>query len=170
MFLVPALESNIVSISALITWRAQQLQKQVEDIDNTWWKVLELYFASLKQFEADFKNWIQDKDFSPGNLVLVWNTQIETELNQKTTPWYLGPMVVLHWIIGGSYLLAEMDGAISKLRYIAFWLSFYFSRLHIEIPVTDLTRLDNKRLDDYDAEGDIVAEEEDGEEVLAVDD
>ena len=63
-----------------------------------------------------------------------------------------------------------MDGAISKLRYIAFWLSFYFSRLHIEIPVTDLTRLDNKRLDDYDAEGDIVAEEEDGEEVLAVDD
>ena len=35
MFLVPALESNIVSISALITWRAQQLQKQVEDIDNT---------------------------------------------------------------------------------------------------------------------------------------
>ena len=77
-------------------------------------------FASLKQFKVHFKNWIQDRDFSLGDLILVRNTQIEKELNQKIKPQYLGPMVVLCQTIRGSYLLAEMDGTISKLRYAAF--------------------------------------------------
>ena len=79
-------------------------------------------------------------------------------------------MVVLCQTIRGSYLLAEMDGAISKLRYAAFQVILQFPRLQIKIPVTDLTRLDNKGLDDYNAKEDIGAEEEDGKEDLAVDD
>ena len=75
--------------------------------------VLLSWFASLRHFEQQFKNWIRQQDFHPGNLVLVHNSQIEKELKMK--PCYLGPMVVLCRTFGGLYLLAELDGAISCL-------------------------------------------------------
>ena len=94
-FLIPVPNADPTSRSDLISWHARQLQKRVEDIDNIWERVLMSQFASIKQFEAQFKNRIQDHNFQPGNLVLVWNTRIEKELNRKMKPRYLGPMVVL---------------------------------------------------------------------------
>ena len=61
-------------------------------------------------------------------------------------------MVVLHRTTGGSYLLAELDGAIAHLRYAAFRLLPYYPHMHITIPVTDLTRLNDQELDDFEAE------------------
>jgi len=94
-FLVPIPDADPTSRSNLISWHARQLQKRVEDIDNIRERVLISRFVSIKQFEAQFKNRIQDHNFQPGNLVLVWNTRIEKELNRKMKPRYLGPMVVL---------------------------------------------------------------------------
>ena len=81
-------------------------------------------FASLKHFELQFKNWICSQDFCPDDLILVCNSWIEKELNQKTKLCYLGPMVVLYRTIGGSYLLAKLDGTISHLQYAPFGCCF----------------------------------------------
>jgi hypothetical protein len=164
-FLVPAPDSDTVSRAALIAWRAHQLQKRREDIDTIREHVLLSRFASLRQFEAHFKNRIRDFNFDPGDLVLVRNSRIEKELNRKTKTRYLGPMVVLRRITGGSYLLAELDGTISKLSYAAFWLCPYFPRTKISIPITDLTGLNDLQLDDYEAEDDVEHEEESEEAV-----
>ena len=125
-FLVPVPETDPISSTTLIAWQAQQLQKRLKDVDTIRKRVLLSRFASLRQFEMQFKNRIQDSNYEPGDLVLVRNTRIEKELNQKTKPRYLGLMVVLRRTTGGSYLLAELDGMISKLRYAAFRLLSYF--------------------------------------------
>ena len=62
-------------------------------------------------------------------------------------PWYLGPMVVLHRTTSGSYLLVELDGAVSRLRYAAFRLIPYYSHLSSVICITELTDTDDENLD-----------------------
>ena len=56
-------------------------------------------------------------------------------------------MVVLRRTTGGSYLLAELDGAVSRLRYAAFRLIPYYSRLSSVIHITELTDTDDENLD-----------------------
>ena len=56
-------------------------------------------------------------------------------------------MVVLRWTTGGSYLLAELDGAVSRLCYAAFRLIPYYPRLCSAIRVTDLTGIVDEDLD-----------------------
>ena len=75
-------------------------------------------------------------------------------------------MVVLHRTTRGSYLLAKLDGAISCLQYVAFWLLLYYPHMHITIPVMDLTRLSDQELDDFEAEEDVEKDDEEkGEEL-----
>ena len=81
MFLVPVPDTDDITTPILIAWRACQLQKCWEDIDTIRKRVLLSQFALLKHFEQQFKNQICQQDFSPGNLVLVRNSQIEKELN-----------------------------------------------------------------------------------------
>jgi len=58
-------------------------------------------------------------------------------------------MVVARRTRNGAYRLAELDGAVSKLRYAAFRLVPYLARSHTSIPVTrildreDLTEIIN---------------------------
>ena len=59
-------------------------------------------------------------------------------------PRYLGPMMVLRRTTGGSYLLAELDTAVSRLRYAAFQLIPYYSHLSSIIRITDLTDTDDE--------------------------
>ena len=164
MFLVPMPDTDNITTPILITWQARQLQKRQEDIDTICKRVLLSRFALLRHFEQQFKNQIHQQDFSPGDLVLVCNSQIEKELNQKTKPHYLGLMVVLCRTTGGSYLLAKLDGAISHLQYAAFQLLLYYPCMHIAIPVMDLTGLNDRELDDFEAEEDVERDEEDEEE------
>ena len=78
------------------------------------------------QFVTKFASTIHDHDFVKASLVLVCNSQVKKELNQKTRACYLGPMVVFHRMAGGAYILAELDGAISRLCYAAFHVMPYF--------------------------------------------
>ena len=55
--------------------------------------------------------------------------------------------MVLCWTTGRSYLLAELDGAVSRLRYAAFRLIPYYSRLSSVIHITELTDTDDENLD-----------------------
>ena len=98
------------------------------------------------QFVKHFSLTIQDFDFEVGSLVLVCNSHVEKELNHKTKPCFLGPMVVVHHTKGGAYILVELNGAISRLQYAAFQIIPYLARFPDWIPVTSL--LDNAELED----------------------
>ena len=56
-------------------------------------------------------------------------------------------MVVLHWTTKGSYILAKLDGVVSKLQYAALHLLPYYPQFQTNIPVTELTGLDKEDLD-----------------------
>ena len=64
-------------------------------------RVLKASKQSAAQFVKCFSSTIQDYDFLIGSLVLVCNSCIKKELNQKTKPHFLGPMVVVHCVKNG---------------------------------------------------------------------
>ena len=74
------------------------------------------------------------------------NSRHDDDIGGKTKPQYFGPMVVVQQVTGGSYVLAEMDGAMSKLRFAAFRLIPYHPRDHRSVP---LTRLINENIDKF---------------------
>ena len=162
-FLVLLLDADSSSTSDLIAWHACQLQKCQEDLDTIRDRVLKACFTSIKHFEAMFKSQIKDFDFRPGSLILVRNSKFEKELNRKTKPRYLGPMVVLHQTTGGSYVLAELDGSVSKLCFAAFCIVPYYPRFCSSILVMDLSGFNNQTLDALAAEDNEELDDEDSE-------
>ncbi len=75
---------------------------------------------------------IKDLNFAPGTLVLVKNSKFDKGLTNKTKPRYLGPMVVIRCSKGGSYIMGELDGTLSKLCFAAFRLMHIY--LAISMP------------------------------------
>jgi hypothetical protein len=70
---------------------------------------------------------IRAYQFAPGDLVLVRNSHIEASLDRKTKPRWIGPMVIVWQTTHEAYILTEMDGAISKLRFAAFHVIPYYA-------------------------------------------
>ena len=101
-------------------------------------RVLKARKLSAAQFVSRFVSTIQDYDFPIGSLVLVHNSHVEKELNRKTKPHYLGPMVVICCTTRGTYILSELDGAVSRLCYAAFRIVPYFPRSVDNIPMDSL--------------------------------
>ena len=112
----------------LVAIRARQLAKRPEDIEKMRNKVTDSRVRNLLQFEKRHRSKIIDFDFKPGSLVLVRNTRVEESLNRKTKPRYMGPVVVVRKTVGTSYIIAELDGAQSRLRVAGFRLVPYFPR------------------------------------------
>jgi hypothetical protein len=142
-FLIPNMATPL-SMAELIAICARQLQKHEDNLACIKDNVLAARLASVRQFERQFKNTIQTISFKPGDLVLVHNSAVETDLGHKTKPCYFRPMVVIRKTRSGSYQLAKLDGAISKLRYTAFHLVLYLARSRTSIPITRV--LDHKDL------------------------
>jgi hypothetical protein len=159
-FLVLIPDTYQISTSALLAFRTHQLQKCIEDLESIKERILKSRFASVKKFKAVFKSWIKDYDFQPGSLVLVRNSRIEKELNRKTKPRYMEPMVVLRRTTVGLYMLAELDGVVSNLQFAAFRLVPYHARTNFTIPQY-FTEYDDEELDSITGEAD---EELDDEE------
>jgi|SRR5882724_1042861 len=95
------------------------MQKKLEDLHDMLARALKARKQSVAQLFKCFSSFIQDYDFSVVSLVLVCNSHIKKRLNQKTKPHFLGPMVVVHCMKGGAYILAKLNGAASKIRYAA---------------------------------------------------
>ena len=117
----------------LIGRRARQLLKRREDLSEVHRKVVAARYKSVEAYIRRNQNVIKDYDFQRGDLVLVRNSQIETEHNRKAKPRYNGPMVVVRRTEGGSYILVELDGSVSRHRYAAFRVVPYRSRRRVTV-------------------------------------
>jgi hypothetical protein len=163
-FLVPLERQGALTTTELIAWRAHQLQKHTEDLEAIRERVVAACFKSIHEFKRRFRTNIKSHDFQPGAYVLVRNWKVEYELSKKTKPRYLGPMVVVRHTKGGSYMLAELDSAISKLRFTAFCVIPYYPCCDERVSVTEMTGVDDKSIDKMEASETIEPEEDDPEE------
>jgi hypothetical protein len=134
-FLLPNIESQLSS-KELLAIRARQLAKRDDDLRDIHTRVLKSRFTSIRNFEARFANTIHNYAFKTGDLVLVLNKKIEPASNAKCKPRYFGPMIVVSRSQGGSYRLAEVDGAVSKLKFAAFHIIPYHPRSPTSLDVT----------------------------------
>jgi hypothetical protein len=88
---------------------------------------------SIHQSERKYANMIYAYQFNPGNLILVWNSHVEASLDWKTKPWWIGPMVIVWQTSHRAYILAEMDGTISKLGLATFHIIPYYAQWRMDI-------------------------------------
>jgi len=101
------------------------LQKQEKDLAKIHNRVLAARYAFRQEFERKNINCIVDYDFKAGELILVLNKKIEPDIGRKYKPHYFGPIVVITRLQNGAYILSEVDGAVSHLKFAAFCLIPY---------------------------------------------
>jgi hypothetical protein len=142
------------------------LQKRAEDLEAIRERVVAARFKSIRKFERRFCANIKSHDFQPGAYVLVRNSKVEYELSKKTKPHYLGPMAVVRRMKGGSYMLAELDGTIFKLRFAAFCVIPYYPRCDEHVSVTEMMGVDDESIDEMEANETVEPEEDDPEGAL----
>lgn len=120
-YIAPELD-HPVSTEELITAQAKMLQKHPEDLEHVKNMVLNAHLSSVENYKKIYKSSFRNFDFKSGALVLVCSSKYDKAVGSKMMPWYIGPMIVLRCTKGGSYQLAELDSAISKLCFAAFCL------------------------------------------------
>jgi len=142
-FLAARINSHL-STASLLSIHARMLQKCDEDLATIHNCVLAARYASIQDFEKRNVNWICNYDFGTGELVLVLNKKIEPDVDRKGKPRYFGPMVVVKHLQSGAYLLAEVNGAVSHLKFAAFRLIPYQPRSRKRLEITEF--VDSKDL------------------------
>jgi hypothetical protein len=165
-FLVPLKHQGMLTTTELIAWHACQLQKRTEDLEAIRERVVAVRFTLICEFERCFHANIKSHNFQPGAYVLVCNSKVEYKLSKKTKPCYIRPMVVVCHMKGGSYMLAELDGAISKLQFAVFCIIPYYPHCNKRISVTEMMGVDNESIDEMEASETIEPEEDDPEGML----
>ena len=135
---------GVISEEELIGMRARALAKHRIHVEQMRERIDKDKLKRLQAYERDFKAVIKDYKFRPGDLVLVRNTAIEKSLDKKMKARYNGPMIVVRITKMGSYILAEMTGAVLQHKVARFRVVPYFARKKIDIPddihkIIDLT-------------------------------
>ena len=141
-FLGPAYNSHMTTAD-LLAHRIRQLAKLPADIKRAAGTLKTHRLRSKEAFERRFFKRLIRSDHLPGSLVLVRNTAIRSSMNKKEKPRYLGPYRVLRRTYGGSYVLAEPDGAQLSTRFAAFRVIPYISRDGEELRKLSYEELEN---------------------------
>jgi len=136
-YLAPVLTKPI-SPTNLIAYCTRQLQKCPKDLAEAKQRLLKACWESVRHFEEAHKNQIKNFNFKKGTLVLVRNSCHDNDIGGKTKPQYFRPMVVVRHMTGDSYVLAEMDRTMSKLRFAVFRLIPYYVHDCRSVPLTCL--------------------------------
>jgi hypothetical protein len=140
-----------LSTSELIGLRAQALAKHQSHVEAMRNRVDENKRKALRAFEKHHRGKIRNFNFAPGTLVQIRNSAIETNLDRKMYPRYLGPMVVIRRTKGGSYVIAQMDGTLLKEKVAAFRVLPHVARYRpIKLPqnIHDLIDVSKEKLDE----------------------
>jgi len=108
----------------------------------------------LQAYERDYRAVIKDYKFQPGDLVLIRNTAIESSLNKKMKERYSGPMIIVRTNKGGSYIIAEISGAVWQQKVAKFRVVPYFARRKIDLPegIMKIIDMDESDLDKIGAQ------------------
>lgn len=147
---------GVVSQDEMIGMRARALAKHRIHVEEMRTRIDADKLKRLKVYERDFKAVIKDFKFQPGDLVLVRNTAIESSLNKKMKERYNGPMIVVRVNKGGSYIIAEMSGAVWQQKVAKFRIVPYFARRKIDLPegIMKIIDMDESDLDKIEAQPD----------------
>jgi transposase InsO family protein len=146
-YLVSGFKKNITT-EELLALRIRQLAKHDSDIKQAAETLHQSRLQSKLEFERRYQHRLWTGEHQPGDLVLVRNSRVEKELDRKTKPRYLGPFEVVRRTAGGSYVLKELDGTISKRGVAAFRLLPYHARDGKPLPPDKLP------LDEFDVASD----------------
>jgi transposase InsO family protein len=131
-FLVTGFRSGMTT-EELLTLRIRQLSKHERDITKAIETLRKSRFRSKQHFEKRFWKKLQKEEYKKGELVLVRNVGLETEVGtgKKTEDRYFGPYEVDRKNHGGAYILKELDGTVFRNNpTAAFRLLPYITRHH----------------------------------------
>lgn len=126
-FLVEGYKSGMDSVE-LLALRMRHLERRAEDLSKAAHALKKARFASKDEFEWRYRKRLRKEQYKPKELVMIRNAEVETHLNRKSKPRYLGPYEVVRRTKGGSYVLKELDGTPLQEGVAAYRLLPYVSR------------------------------------------
>ncbi|EPS99922.1 hypothetical protein FOMPIDRAFT_35105, partial [Fomitopsis schrenkii] len=102
--------------------------KQLSDYQITSKMLYKTHLHPREEFEQSYKGYTQWQLYEPRELVIVRDKVIEYSAERKQKPRYSGPHEIICRTTGGSYVLAEPNGEVSRQGIAASHLLPYISQ------------------------------------------
>lgn len=119
---------KLMSHTDLVAMRARQLKKHQEDTKHLKSRVAQSKRRNAAKYMEDYVNSIPNHVFTMGELVLVRNTRIESEMNGKFKERFMGPYAVVARTTGGNYVLCDLNGVVLRDKIAKFRVIPFFAR------------------------------------------